>query len=399
MKRTRRSDPTDDPSDGPPLVDDDAGLAEVVAALADQPAYAIDTEFHRERTYYPKLALVQLAWDGGLALVDPLEVDLAPLADLLDGPGLAVLHAADQDLEVLDLACGTIPARMWDTQVAAGFLGMSTPSLASLCEKEVGVRLPKAERLTDWLARPLGPRQRTYAANDVVHLLEVRDHQVAELEARGRLGWAEDECEILRLRPRGARDPEQAWRRIKEARQLRGQARSVARSVAAWRERRAAELDRPVRFVLPDLAVVAIAQKAPTEPGQLAKLRGVDERHAKGSTGEAIIDAVRAGCEGGHRDEPDQVPELDRALRPAVTLVSAWVSQLARDEDIDTSLLATRADIEDLLRGSPEARLEVGWRAELVGGPIRSLVSGDAALAFEGDGNLVLERRSRQPLR
>jgi ribonuclease D len=382
----------------PRPIQDDAALAELVRTLVDQPAYALDTEFHRERTYFPKVALLQLAWDGGLALVDPLAVSLEPLAEVLDGPGTAVLHAADQDLEVLQLACGTVPSTLYDTQVAAGFLGMSTPSLAAVYDRWMGIRLPKGERLTDWLARPLGERQLSYAASDVVHLLEVRDQQVAELDERGRREWAATECELLRVRGRGGRDPEQAWRRIKEARQLKGRTAAVARAVAAWRERRAAEVDRPPRFVLADLAVVTIAQRAPATLDELAGIRGVDERQARGRMGEELLAAVRRGVEAPLERDPAEPRELDRELRPAVGLVSSWVSQLARDLDLDTTLLATRADIEDLLRGDPGARLTEGWRAELVGDPVRALVSGEAALAFDGKGGLLLEARSHTPL-
>lgn len=380
---------------GPPaLVADDAGLAEVLDALAEVPAYAIDTEFHRERTYFPRLALVQVAWPGGLALIDPLEVDVAALAPLFASPSLAVLHAADQDLEVFELGVGRVPATMWDTQVAAGFLGMSSPSLASLCERVVGVRLAKGERMTDWLARPLGERQLDYAAADVAYLLEVREHQLAELESRGRLDWALDEIEERRLRPRTARDPQAAWLRIKEARSLRNQARAVARSVAAWREERAAALDIPVRFVLPDVGVVTIAQRAPRTAEELGAIRGIDRRHLGGSAIEGLLAAVTAGLSG--EDPPPAPPpaEIDRDLRPVVGLVTSWVSQLGRDLEIDPALLATRADIEDLLRGATDARLTEGWRATLMGGPIRDLVEGRSSLAFEGGGRLVLEPRT-----
>ena len=381
------------------LVDTVEGFEAVLAALRDEPAYAVDTEFHRERTYYPKLALLQIAWSGGLALIDPLAVDIAPLAEILDGPGVAVLHACDQDLEVLDLACGTIPSRLFDTQIAAGFVGMSMPSLSSLYERVLGIRVGKGDRLTDWLARPLNDNQLRYAAGDVEHLLAVYDHEVADLEARGRLSWALDECEGARRRERGARDPDQAWRRVKEIRQLRGPARRVAQSVAAWRERRAAEIDQPVRFVLPDLAIVGIAQRQPKSPPDLRKIRGLDDRHLRGEQAEGVLAAVRDGL--ARRPEASEEPEtreLDRDLRPAVALVSAWVSQLSRDLEIDTTLLGTRGDIEALLRDEPDARLATGWRAELVGEPIRRLVDGEAALAFGGAGELVLEERTHRSL-
>ena len=381
------------------LVDTRSGFDAVIDALRDQPAYAVDTEFHREHTYFPKLALVQIAWRDGLALIDPLAVDIGPFAEILDGPGVAVLHASDQDLEVLDLACGTRPRTLFDTQIAAGFVGMSMPSLASLYEKILGIRVGKGDRLTDWLARPLNDGQLTYAAGDVEHLLDVYDKLVADLGGRGRLDWAEAECEDARIRDRGARDPDEAWRRVKEIRQLRGPARRVAQSVAGWRERRAAEVDQPVRRVLPDLALVGVAQRQPTSTADLRKIRGLDDRHLRGNQADAVIAAVKEGlARPSAPTEEHESRELDRELRPAVALVSAWVSQLSRNLEIDTTLLGPRGDIEALLRKDADARLSTGWRAELVGEPIRRLVDGEAALAFDGHGGLLLEARSRQPL-
>jgi len=378
----------------PRLIDRDADLAGVVSDLLSEPAYALDTEFHRERTYYPQLALIQVAWAGGLVLVDPLAVDVRALAPLFTSDVECVIHAADQDLEVLDLTVGEIPAVMYDTQVAAGFLGLSTPSLTTLCERYVGVELAKAERMTDWLARPLGSRQLAYAASDVAYLLEIRDLELAQLDEWGRRQWALDEIELRRTRNRGERDPEMAWMRIKEARQLKGRARTIAVEVAAWRERRAAEMDQPVRFVLPDMAVVTIAQRVPTSRDQLSAIRGVDGRHTGGGAADSLLEAVARGTERTAPPTSTPVPELDRSLRPAVGLVTAWVSQLGRDLEIDPSLLATRSDIEAVLRGDDDARLATGWRSEVMGQPIRDLVEGRAALAFEGDGRLVLEARA-----
>ncbi len=375
-------------------IDDDARFSEVVDELVEVEAYALDTEFHRERTYFPQLALLQLAWPGGSVLVDPLAVDLAPLAKVFAGPAVAVIHAASQDLEVLELACGSVPGVLFDTQVAAGFVGFSTPSLAQLLERLLKVQLPKADRLTDWLRRPLGHEAKVYAAGDVTHLLELRDILVGKLEARGRLEWAATECDLLRLKSRGGRNPEQAWMRIKEARSLSGRAAGVARTVAAWRERRAADTDQPVRFVLPDLALVGIAQRPPTSLEELRGVRGLDGRFLRGGAGESLLAAIREGVDAPPPPKSEvRDPMLDRDLRPAVTLVSAWIAQLARDLDLDTALLATRSDIEALLGNVPGARLAEGWRAEIVGEPVRRLVQGDAALAFDRKGGLVLEDR------
>lgn len=387
------------------LITDQAAFAEVIETLTTVDRYALDTEFHRERTYFPQVALVQIAWfdpgntDPTVVLVDPLAVDLAPFAKILDSPAVCVLHAGVQDLEVLDLACGTIPNVLFDTQIAAGFLGVSSGSLASLLDKYLGVTLSKGDRLTDWLRRPLTDNQLSYAAGDVDHLLQLTDLLTAELEELGRLEWAKEESELMRSKPRNRRTPEEAVARIKEARSLKSKQARIATAIAAWRERKAAELDIPVRQVLPDMAVVTIAQKAPTEHSQLLDLRGVDGRHVRNGADKEIFAAIQEGLNAPEPAPSTRRPELPKELRPVVTLVTAWISQLARDHRLDPAVLATRADVEALLSKNETCRLLEGWRADLVGEPIGQLVGGDAAVAFDSEGRLVLEARSHQALR
>jgi len=365
-----------------------------LAEIAGQPRLAIDTEFHRERTYFPKVALIQVGWSSGVALVDPLNVDVSPLRSVLDSEVLIVMHAAGQDLEVMDRVCGTMPRRLFDTQLAAGFLGMSSPSLSSLHERELGLRLPKSEQLTDWLVRPLSASQQTYAASDVAHLLEIHELQVVQLTERGRLAWMEAECAEFLGRESRRRRPEDAWRRVKEVRRLKGRSRDVARAVAAWREARAAQVDIPIRHVLSDLAVVAIAQRAPTTPEDLARIRGVEKRHLGHGVKEGILDAVARADQLPPIKEPTSSgADRRKDIRAAVTLVSAWLAQLARDVEMDPALIGTRADIEALVRGDEEARMGIGWRQDLVGSAAGDLLAGRAALAFDGHGGLLLEDR------
>lgn len=380
------------------VITDESDLAAFVESCLELDAYAIDTEFHRERSYFPRVALLQINNGNEIVLIDPLEVDAAPMKALFESDAVAVLHAAGQDLEVFEHWAGVVPPRIFDTQLAAGFLGMSTPSLSALHDKLLRISLPKTSRLTDWLARPLTDDQLEYAASDVAHLLELRDRLVEDLEEMGRLGWAEDEFEILRTHPRGRRDPDEAWRRIKAVRQLKGASFGAARAIAAWRERVAADLDQPVRFILSDLALVGIAQRRPKNLDQLRSIRGVDDRLARNEQGETLLRLVEEGAElpPPTRSRPaSREPRAD--LRPAVALVAAWVGQLANELRLDPTLLGTRADIEALVRGDADARLSEGWRAALAGEPIRRLMSGEAAVAFDGDGGLVLEERSGRP--
>jgi ribonuclease D len=379
-------------------VGDADAFGEVLDGLAGADLYCLDTEFHRERTYHARLALLQLAWDDEIALVDPLAVDVAPLRRILEGPGRCVMHAASQDLEILARVCGTVPAQLFDTQVAAGFLGFSSVGLAGLLHAELGQTVPKADRLTDWMVRPLPDGALSYAASDVAHLEALHDVLVAKLDGRGRLQWALDECEVVRSRSAVPNDPSRAWWRIKEARALRGRAAAVAQSLAAWRERRAAEVDRPIRFLLADLPLVAMAQRPPTTEADLGRVRGLDEGKRKGGAARELLEAVADGVELPL--EAVQVPPadgVDRSRRAAASLVSAWAAQRARDLEIDAAILATRADIEQLLMGEG-GRLALGWRHDVMGEPIRALAAGEASLALDPNGRLVLETRSGQPI-
>lgn len=380
-------------------VDTDAGLAEIIDEVVAEPRYAIDTEFHRERTYYPALALVQLGWgDGEIALIDPLQVEITALRRLFDADVEAVFHAAQQDLDVLTHAVGAVPRRFFDTQIAGGFVGYGTPSLVALLNGELSINPPKGDRLTDWLRRPLTDAQRRYAAVDVAHLLELHERLVAQLGELGRLGWVSDACRELAGKPVGSVEPSMAWTRLKDVRGLRPRPRAVAQAIAAWRERTAQERNIPVRQVLPDLAVLGIAQRQPSNAKELSQARGVDDRFTRGKVAEQLLAAV---AEGRSAEPPPAVAsneDLDRELRPAVTLIAAWVSQVAKRERIDTATLATRADLVAFLSGEPGARLASGWRNELLGEGIDRLVAGRAALTFDRGNGLRLVGVADEPV-
>lgn len=377
----------------PIWIDDRGGLDELIARLRDEPVYGLDTEFHRERTYYPHLALVQVAWSGGLAVVDPIAVDIGPLASVLEGPGLMICHAAEQDLEVLQLACGTRPGRLFDTQIAAAFLGLGFAALSRLVTSIVGATLAKGDRLTDWTRRPLDESQIAYAAADVEHLLLLRERLCERARESGTLDWVEQECEQLRQRQLGASEAETAWWRIKGSRTLRGKSRGVAQEVAAWRERLAMERDIPPRFVLPDLALAGIVQRPPRTKEQMAGMRGLEPRHLRGGTAEEILAAVERGLGLDARDlrmPARGEPPLDDDAGPSVALGLALVAHIAARRQMEPSLLATRADVQALAAGRTSGRLSHGWRAEIAGEALRRLFAGEAALTGDGSGGVRL---------
>ncbi len=369
-------------------IDHDRSLLELVERLSGEDRLALDTEFHRERTYFPRLALIQIAWSDGIAIIDPLACGAELIVPLFGAERTIVLHAAQQDLDVLAHAVGAIPESIFDTQIAAGFLGYSTPSLASLVNAELRVALPKGDRLTDWLRRPLTEGQLSYAASDVEYLLLLHDRLSLQLDESSRLQWAVDACRELREKRVGPPDPAEAWMRQKDVRAMRPRTRGVLASLAEWRERRAMASDIPPRQVLPDLALQGIAQSEPTSIGDLSRARGVDERHTRGPIAQEILEAVQRG-----REKPLDLPshdgdEVERHLRPAITLMSAWISEVARVKKVDTALLATRSDIVQFLRNDSQARLAQGWRHDLVGQQLQALVSGTAGLSFDGKGGL-----------
>ncbi len=376
--------------------------AERLDALCDELSgeqfYAIDTEFHTERTYWPALALIQFAWQDEVALVDPLAVDPAPLRRLFEGPGTAVAHAAGQDLDILRRACGAAPERVFDTQVAAGFLGISSPSLGRLVDLVLGISLPKADQLSDWLQRPLPASQLAYAAGDVEHLLALRAAMVERLRQRGRLDWALEECQQVLPGQRRSVLPEEAWWKVGDVRRLTGRARGVAQEVTAWRERRAAEVDRPRRSVLSDLAVLTIAQRPPRNRQELAKLRGVDERSlARGGAAE-ILEAVERGTSRWLRTSCTSRPTPPSRRPPR----SPWPCVPGSSARSPRSSTSTRdsslpGPTSPSWSSASRAASTTGGAATSPAAPSGGLLAGEVSAAFDARGQLVLEARSHVP--
>lgn len=372
------------------IIEDEPQLEALVETLLGEPAYAIDTEFARERTYFADLALVQIAWGTSVAIVDPLRVDVRPLARVFASPALAVLHAASADLEIFAQRMGGVPTRMFDTQIAGAFLGYGLTSLGQLLRGVLGVEVSKSEQLNDWKRRPLTTSALDYAANDVAYLLELQRSMETTLSAKGRLSWVEEECERGRTREHGMRDPETAWWKLKGKANLSLQAEGVAQCVAALREREAARRDLVARFVLADLAVLAIAHRAPKTPAELAAVRGVDVRQLSPEFTKALLNAVARGVALPADARRAAVRPDTEAPAAIAGLCMAWLTARAAEERIDPAMLATRDEIAAFILDPSRGRLASGFRHELVGRDLIRLLEGQATISVEGGARLVL---------
>ncbi len=368
------------------LIREPTQLEAACRRLAEAPFLALDTEFVRERTYYPRLCLVQVADTERTVLIDPLALaDLGPLAELFTAPVPKVLHAARQDLEVFWRRLGVLPRPLLDTQVAAAYLGLGEQlGYAGLVEMRLDIRLPKGRTRSDWAARPLDRGQLAYAAADVRHLADLYPDLEAELLARGRLDWVREDSERLLDPALLQQDPETAWTRIKGRQRLRGRERAVLVRLAAWREETAQQEDVPRRRVAADELLLDLARLQPRRMGELGRLRGANEGWRR-RYGEAVLAAVAEGLA-----LPESAwPVMDEERRPSpaearlVDALAVVLAEAAAAQDLSPSLLASRRDLQRLVAGERDLPLLRGWRREHGGQAVLDFLEGRGCLLVE----------------
>ena len=375
-------------SDAFQYIDTPAALDALCAKLKDQPWIAVDTEFMRERTYYPELCLVQVATDEVVACIDPLALpSLKPLLEvLLEQQTVKVLHAARQDLEIFYNLAGKVPAPVFDTQVVARFLGLPDQAgYGAVVQTLLGITLDKSHARTDWARRPLPPAALEYAADDVRHLRNLYKKLQAELASRGRASWAEPELKALSDEKLYKPDPENAWQRIRGIQRLKPKAAALARPLAAWRERTAIAENRPRQWIVKDEALMDLAKQQPTDLASLAAVRGVGDGLAK-RHGAELLKIL-----GESVGKP---PERERALAPLTARQDALVDALyavlrlkAAAGDVSPASLANRAELERLVRGERDLEIVKDWRLAIAGQALLDFLAGKQALAA-GEGGL-----------
>jgi ribonuclease D len=364
-------------------------LNDLCRRLSGHGFVAIDTEFIREQTFWPRLCVIQLAGPGDEAIVDPLApgIDLAPFFGLMvDERVVKVFHAARQDVEIVWTLARLIPHPIFDTQVAAMVCGFGeSVSYVSLVKQITGHNLDKTSRFTDWARRPLSDKQLAYALGDVTHLRDIYRRLKSELEATGRLSWLDEEMAELTSPDTYETRPEDAWRRLKlRVRNRRGLA--VLVELAAWRERVAQSLDVPRNRVLRDEALYDIANAAPTEVAQLASLRSLSEGFSRSSRAKEIIEAVNRGL----KRDPRTLPALrEGAGLPAdkqatVELLRVLLKACAARSKVAPRLIADAEHLERLAaEDEPDIPALKGWRYELFGAEALRLKRGELALRIE----------------
>ena len=360
--------------------------------VSGAPRVGLDTEFHNERSYTARLMVVQLAFEDGIVLVDPLAVaDLSPLLHALCATTV-VGHALSSDLKIFADKYDLVPQRVFDCQVAASFLGYGISiSLADLVRELCGVRLKKSQTVSDWSARPLTANQIDYLVGDVAHLLDMHDTLASRLRDAGRYEWALEECALLAGAERYRTDERRLYMRISGANRMSRRELGVLYEVALLRDRLARERDLPVKYILPDDVLAGLATLRPKRPEDLAQLRRLD-----GGTRRALAERILEAVARGECMPEDRLPEkparaLGSARETLVALMSVVVGEIARTNEIPASLLVPRAVLERVAREIPadRERLERAlglseWRTTLVGEALWRLLSGQTALRIEG---------------
>ena len=374
------------------FIDTAEALQAICSRLATEDWIALDTEFLREKTYYPKLCLVQVATTDIVACIDPLALDdLGPLLDLVFDPGITkVMHAARQDMEIFFHLRGAAPGPVFDTQIAALLLGYPDQiGYGNLVREMLGVNLDKLHTRADWSLRPLTRDQLHYAADDVIYLVEVYRQLQHKLQQLGRLDWlAEDFAQLSRAELYQTH-PEQAWLKVKGSNRLKGASLSVLQALASWREEQAIRRDLPRGWILRDDALLEIARHKPATAASLGKLRGLGDRLLD-KFGEQLVALVvnAAGVKPQAFPGSDERVRLTPAQDALVDVMMALVRLGGARHALNPAMLASRKDLEKLALGAADADVLHGWRRKLVGEQLQGLLAGELGVAVR-DGELV----------
>jgi ribonuclease D len=379
------------PSGEAQMVATQAGLEELIGHLRESKSFAYDSEFIGELTYLPKLCLIQVATTSRIALIDPLaKLDLMPFWELLADPSIEkIVHAGEQDVEPIGRHLGRPASNIFDTQIAAGFIGMAYPvALLKLVHEIVGIKLGKGLTFSHWDQRPLSAMQHRYAADDVRYLPALREKIGQRLEATGHVDWATEEFVALCDVKLYQFDPQTHYLRVKGATTLNGQQLAVLRELTIWRDAIARAHDVPPRAFLRDDLLVDLSRNPVKDVQKLDRVRGLP-RPVEAAHGAEIVSAIQRGLATPPAHMPPARPEPTPTERFRADALWAAAQCLCIGQSVDPSLVTSRQEIGDfyryLSRGGkePDIALLKGWRKEAVGEPLRQMVKERRAIAVD----------------
>ena len=379
--------------DHPLLITDEPALLAAIEKMAAADFLALDTEFVRESTYFPKLCLVQVATVDQIWILDPLALPNLHIfwRFLLDYDKPLVLHSAEQDLELIFQSCGKLPRNLFDTQMAAALLGLGEQiGYAALVQKLCGVELDKTHSRTDWTQRPLSDEQIHYAADDVRYLREIYPKLRTMLAEQGREDWLAEDFRALSDPTRFITADDEQWKRVKHHQQLKGKQLAILQDLAAWREATARKQNLPRRWILPDELLVDLARIAPTSRGQLDRLRGWP-KNAQNRYGDVLLELIQKSAQRPRSDWPVlRIPSrASQDEETILALLQAVIKHCAATQNIAVNTLANSSELLALLRGQQDLAILHGWRRRIAGETLLSVLDGRTALTVT-DGRLCL---------
>ncbi len=348
-------------------IDNNHTLAIECDQLQMSPVICVDTEFHRENTYYPELALIQISNGEKTICIDPLSLDnLKPILALLTNPAiLKVFHASQQDMEIFHHHFNILPAPVFDTQIAAGLLGYGDQiGYAALIKTVLNVDIDKSQTRTDWMKRPLDRKQIQYAASDVYYLAKAYPKILEQLENLGRLDWLKGDFSELCLPARYTVELHMMWKKVKGHQQLRGFQLALLQALASWREEMAQQRDKPRRRIIPDEALIDIARQKPQDAKSLLALRSMQKTRLSREDAETVLERMSHASRLAKSEWP-KLPKKQKLSLSEDALVDCLMALLklkAEEHHINPSLLASRKHLEALARGERELDIMKGWR-------------------------------------
>ena len=367
-------------------IDTASDLESFCARASASHVLAVDTEFIRDRTFRPQLCLVQLATHEESCVVDPILIkDLSSLARLFEDEKITkVFHACTQDIEVINVAMGCVPRPIFDTQVAAAFLGCRLQlGYGAVVERYCGVHLAKADSLTDWARRPLDEEQLAYAEDDVRYLPGIYDDMISQLVEKDRLGWVMPEMDRLTDASAVTNDPKDAYLKLKRSSGLNDRQLAIAREVCAWRERSASRRNIPRKWVLNDEVIVETCKRAPKTADRLRRIRGTAQLSP--TDVDSLVAAVKRGLECPNSELPHskRQPKVSTQTESVVDLMYALVRLVAEKSGVAAQLIATRDDLLGFVASREGSPLSVGWRYDLVGALLERLLAGEIGITVK----------------